>query len=114
MVRSRLRPVSARRLHETWLYQYRRKQFFAVHPYCQVFLAEHGIDEAEAIRQRGCVLLNGTPVTIPLATELHHRNKRRGADLLDQSEWLAVSGEAHRRIEEQKDWARLAGYLHDF
>lgn len=38
-------------------------------------------------------LSNGVRVTAPFATEIHHRNKRRGIDLLDQSEWLAVSAD---------------------
>jgi hypothetical protein len=114
MIRSRLAPVSARRLHESWLYEYRRKQFLAAHPYCQVWLAEHGVEEADAIHNGGRVEVNGTLLTVPLSTEIHHKNKRRGFDLLDPSEWLAVSADAHRRIESEKDWARARGYLRDF
>jgi hypothetical protein len=51
---------------------------------------------------------------VPLATQVHHRNKRRGADLLDQTEWLAVSASAHHRIENDKAWARAQGYLLNF
>ena len=114
MNRSPLRRISARRLEETWLYQYRRKGFLMAHPYCQLWLAEQGIAEADAIRQGGCVEINGMVASIPLSTEIHHKNKRRGADLLDTSFWLAVAQNSHRRIEANKAWARTAGFLVDF
>ena len=117
MNRSPLRRISARRLEETWLYCYRRKQFLLAHPYCQVWLAEHGVVEAEAIRAGGQVRPNGPegPLSVvPLAIQIHHANKRRGADLLDQHYWLAVSREAHEQIESNKAWARAQGYLLDF
>lgn len=109
-----LRRLSARRLEEDRLYQYRRKCFLLAHPYCQVWCAEHGVGEAVAIRQGGRLPLAGAIVSVPLATEIHHTNKRRGADLLDQQQWLAVSQAAHRRIEDHKAWARAQGYLRDF
>ena len=117
MKRTALRRISVRRLAETSLYHYRRKQFLLAHPYCQVWLAEHGIVEAEAMRAGGQVRFEGPDgprSLIPLATEIHHRNKRRGADLLDQRGWLAVAREAHERIESNKAWARAQGYLCDF
>lgn len=115
MKRSPLRRISVRRLAETRLYRFRIQQFLFRHPYCQVWLTEHGISEAEAIQRSGLVhLMDGSRVMVPLATEVHHRNKRRGWDLLDQSEWLAVSREAHRRIESEKTWAREQGFLREF
>ena len=117
MNRAPLRRISARRLEETSLYQYRRAQFLLAHPYCQVWLAEHGVDEATAIRDLGIVRLDGPSnpaMVVPLSTEIHHQNKRRGVDLLEPRFWLAVSRDAHRRIEENKAWARAQGYLLDF
>lgn len=114
MNRVPLRRISARRLEETSLYRYRRIQFLRAHPYCQVWLAEHGIAETDAVRQQGRVHLDGVAVSIPLSTEIHHVNKRRGTDLLDPRFWLAVSAGAHRRIESNKPWARAQGYLRDF
>lgn len=115
MTWSLLRPMSERRLRESQLYRYRIRQFLLVHPYCQVWLAEHHLTEDDAKHLRGLVRLSdGTQVSIPLSTQVHHRNKRRGADLLDQSEWLAVSREAHERIENNKTWARAQGYLRIF
>lgn len=114
MNRTPLRRISARRLGENWLYQYRRKEFLSAHPYCQVWLAEHGLAEADVIRRGGRVAFDGVVSTAPLATEIHHKNKRRGADLLDSQYWLAVSQVGHRRIEENKTWARAQGYILDF
>lgn len=60
------------------------------------------------------VLLDGSAAIIPIATEIHHTNKRRGADLLDPQGWLAVSPEAHQRIEANKTGARGTGWRLDF
>lgn len=115
MKRTRLNRISPRRLLETNLYQYRIRQFLLLHPYCQVWLAENNILESDAIQAGGVVVLaNGPRVSVPLSTQVHHKDKRRGADLLDQSHWLAVSAAYHRRIEDNKDWARIHGYLLDF
>lgn len=115
MKRSPLKRLSDRRLVETDLYRYRIKRFLLDHPYCQAWLAEHGVSEEIALTQNGVVTLtNGIRVSIPLATEVHHKNKRRGADLLDQTHWLAVSTPYHRQIEENKAWARAQGYLLHF
>ncbi len=114
MNRAPLRRISARRLEETSIYRCRRIQFLRAHPYCQVWLAEQGIAETDALLQNGRVQLNGVQVSIPLSTEIHHVNKRRGADLLDSRFWLAVSSQAHRQIETNKAWARAQGYLRDF
>jgi hypothetical protein len=48
---------------------------------------------------------------IPIATQIHHRNKGRGARLLDERWWMAISSEIHDRIEGNKDWARKIGLL---
>lgn len=114
MIRRPLRRLSVHRLEENRLYSYRRKLFLLAHPYCQVWCAEHGITEEVAIRQGGRLPLDGATVSVPLSTEIHHVNKRRGVDLLDVRFWLAVSAEAHRRIEDHKAWARARGYLRDF
>jgi hypothetical protein len=114
MRRSALRRISGRRLMETSFYRYRRHQFLLAHPYCQVWLAENGVAEEDAIRLEGQAVINGVTVSIPLATEIHHKNKRRGDDLLDQEHWMAVSEDAHHRIESDKAWARAMNFLLPF
>jgi len=111
---STLRPMSVRRFEETGLYKYRRRQFLLAHPYCQVFLAEHGIAEEDAIRDGGRVVIGGVATLVPLSTQVHHKNKRRGNDLLGQEYWMAVSDEAHHRIESNKTWARASNFLLNF
>lgn len=114
--RTPLRRVSFRRLQQLRLYWVRRARFLRAHPYCQLWLKEHGVDEAEAIRQRGCLRL-GAPrrlVFVPRSATVHHRNKRRGARLLDEREWRAVGWSGHRAIEDHKAWARGRGFLKPF
>lgn len=111
MRRTGIRRISVRRLEETSRYHYRRKQFLLAHPYCQVWLAENGIPETQAMSVHGLVLIGEKVIAVPLSTEVHHKNKRRGHDLLDQEHWMAVSEDAHKRIEANKAWARARGFL---
>lgn len=114
--RTPLRRISSRRLDEQAEYRIRSAAFLLAHPYCQVWLTERGIDERVAIRCSG-VLDFGPGVSrvlVPRSRTVHHRNKRRGPRLLDESEWMAVSWAAHQRIENNKAWARERGYLRPF
>ena len=45
------------------------------------------------------------------ATEVHHMAGRDGDRLMDQSLWLPVSREGHRRIHDNPAWAYRMGYL---
>jgi hypothetical protein len=44
------------------------------------------------------------------ATTIHHMKGRIGDLLLDTKFWIGVSLEAHKRIEENPDWAKSKGY----
>lgn len=111
-----LRRVSRRRLEQIRLYGVRGPRFLKAHPYCQVWLALRAVTEAAAIRGRGLVInpQTGRQVRVPRSTAIHHRNKRRGARLLDECEWLAVSWWGHAQVEENKRWARSRGFLRPF
>jgi len=114
MSNSSLRRMSDRRLGQNSFYLYQIKRFLIEHPY---WLVENGVSEDEAKRQGGRVRVGGPDsplVAIPLATEVHHRNKRRDEDLLDQTHWLAVSRSGHEKIEQNKDWARSLNLLLPF
>lgn len=113
--RTPLRKASERRLIELGYYAERHRRFLLQHPYCQVWLAEHGVAEEAVIAAGGLVRLRpGEELTaVPLATQVHHQNKRRFEMLIDERFWLAVSREAHERIERNKGWARASGYLRD-
>ena len=114
MKRTPLKRISDRRMVETTYYAVRRRRFLREHPYCQEWLREHGVEESEAIRNGGNACIEGRTVAVPLATEVHHMNKRRGVDLLDERYWLAVSAEAHARIEAKLGWARECGLMQPF
>lgn len=111
-----LRRVSPQRAEELAEYRFRRTAFLAAHPYCQVWLREHGVEEAEAIRRRGVLRFGrGQPlIFVPRSAQIHHTRKRRRRRLLEERDWLAVSPEAHRFLENNLRWARARGYLHPF
>ena len=114
--------MSARRRKELAEYAIARRRFLNEHPICQVWLRENGLKRT----------LNGmyvydfghavVPITLHdlvsmgarVSTEIHHIGKRRGRALLDETKWLAVCRQNHRRIEENKGWAREHGYLENF
>ena len=50
------------------------------------------------------------PVTGERATEIHHKAGRTGSLYLDENNWLAVSRNGHRKIEENPEWAKENGY----
>ena len=113
--RTPLRRVSLRRLGELRHYNLRRDRFLRAHPFCQLWLAEHGVGEALAIEHDGILQLpDGSTIRVPCATMVHHRDKRRGARLLAEDDWMALSFAAHDRIEKNKAWARANGYLRNF
>lgn len=111
-----MRRVSLQRLEQLAAYIARRSRFLGQHPYCQLWLAEHDIPEEYAMVLCGRVPLPGAIVLcpVPRSQTIHHRDKRRGERLLDERFWMAVSRTAHRRIEENKAWARACGYLNPF
>ena len=115
--------ISTKRAAERAEYLYRRSLFLLKHPYCQWWLAEHGKTEADLLlKQKGnpCVSKVDkypgcfTFLRVPYSREIHHKNKSRGARLLDESQWMAVSRAGHRWIEAHKSEAREKGYLLDF
>lgn len=114
--RTPLRRVSPRRSGEIRLYHLRRAQFLRDHPFCQVWLCEHGIDERHAISARGWVRTNRARPLIqaPRSDTIHHRNKRRGSRLVNERHWMAVSWASHQTIETDRHWARERGYLMAF
>ena len=113
--RTRLRPVSAKRASERTRYRSEAKIFLFLNPISQLWLLANGWrksapreykrgDEwatAEALLYKGAVA----------STQVHHRNKCRGARLLDQRWWMAVGTGNHQWIEDNKQVARARGWL---
>ena len=109
--KSRLSHVSKRRNEERNEYRRRSRAYLAAHPFCQVFIAIHGLVEADVIASCGRVDTPAGAFYVPPATEIHHRNKGRGRRLNDERWWLAASRRWHDYVESRKDWARQEGYL---
>lgn len=99
--------MSKKRATQILTYLTERKAFLKANPVCQVWLKEN---------RRQSSATNGDLIACraPIATEIHHIAKRRGAALNDTSKWLAVCRENHERIEQNKVWARANGYLDNF
>ncbi len=114
--KSRPRRRSPHRSAESKIYNRDAAFYLAKHPFCQIWIARHRLDEDVVIAQRGLVVIRnavGARHTdcAPRATEIHHRNKRDGLRLLDQRWWMAVSRREHDWAENNKTEARLVGFL---
>jgi len=93
--------------------KYRRQiaVYLEAHPFDQIFIAMHGLHEATIIANMGCYRVGHRVFQVPRSDQIHHRNKGRGARLLDERWWMATSGWSHELVEAKKDWAREQGYL---
>lgn len=111
--RTRLAKVSPRRKGELREYHEKAAAYLAAHPFCQIYIAMHGLLESEVIAQAGAVYVAayGAVRQVPVATEIHHRNKRDGARLTDERWFLAASRPRHELVEGFKTWARKTGFL---
>jgi hypothetical protein len=84
--RKPIRPVSDKRKKQNAEYSVLRKQFLEEHPICQVCCSE-------------------------ASNQIHHKRGRSGLWLTDISEFLAVCGDCHSWIEENRAEATKRGYL---
>jgi len=118
--KKRMKAVSRKRIKINKEYSRLRAEFLLKYPYCQFFLAEHGLSEKDVhdVTGRGPVIGYVDPSNpfrmveerVPLATDIHHR-KGRGRYLLDTSTWMTVSRDAHRWIHDNPKEAMGKGYL---
>lgn len=84
--RKAIKPLSDKRKAKNTEYSKVRKKFLETHPFCKVcFFAE--------------------------STQIHHQRGKEGPWLTDTSEFLAICGECHDRIESNREWAAEQGYL---
>ncbi len=114
--KKRINPVSAKRRIEGAEYRKKRLEFLTDHPICEVWCAQNGW-KWDTARWYSHFLGETQFYTellalydAPESTEVHHREKR-GANYLKTETWLAVSNSAHRKIEDNKVWARKMGFL---
>lgn len=103
----KIRPERAR---TNATYGRRRAAYLEAHPWCQVTIARHGLDEATVIAQDGV----SQGVRVPRSTEIHHRNKARGARKLDERWWMSAARSGHEWVENDKESARQTGFLLPF
>jgi hypothetical protein len=99
MKRTPLKRVSTKRSKELKEYSKLRKAYLEAHPYCEVYMAEYGLE------------YKGGPVDAPKATDIHHRRGRWGSRLNDTRYWLAVCRAMHEDIHNDPKWAYEQGYL---
>ena len=89
--------------------------YLEAHPWCQIWIASRGLDETKLIGDAGwCNGPKGELICAPRSTQIHHRNKCRGARLLDERWWMAAAPASHDFVERYKSWARDEGYLLPF
>lgn len=77
-------------------------------------MARNGIDEVEALAvfPHFCVgQVYSRGMKIPMASQIHHRNKRNGVRLCKVEWWMSASHEEHEWVETHKDEARKQGLL---
>ena len=115
--------VTKKRAKENRQYNARVKVWLTEHPVCEVWCKENGFkwvapgiyhSLVDGKQYPGVGLIYAFEWLAPRATQCHHRNKRRKSMLLDERYWLAVCDENHKRIEENKSWARANGFLLNF
>lgn len=96
-------------------YTRRKAAYLAAHPFCQIFIARHELDEEHVIRNGGTITAAGpngpVAITVPRSDQIHHRNKRTGDRKNDERWWLAACFEEHEWVERHKDVARALGLL---
>lgn len=108
-----IRQVSVKRSAQLREYFVARDRYLKDHPICMVWLAENGFANFRAVLDCSSVT-TFRAMGAPMATEVHHANKRTGARLLDETHWMAVCRANHNRIENNKSWARANGFLLHF
>ena len=104
-----MKRVSKRRQAESKEYMRLREAFLKEHDICQLWLAEHGLQESDFGNR-----ISAFTMGCPRSTEVHHKfcGSNRSAHYLDTNTWLAVCRENHDKIHKNPKWARENGFLH--
>lgn len=114
--RTHIRKMSLRRQQSYPKYRKLAKEYLSAHPYCEHWLAENGLTEADVMGQGHVILKdpedggNSYPVPVPRSTEIHHR-KKRGIYYLAVETFMAVSHDGHMWIHSHPKESREKGYL---
>lgn len=124
--RTPLARVSKKRAKEMRTYSKLRKECLEKQPICEVWLYENGwvCTRHKDVFQDALYYRSVYPAEIQVApswyliekfeahpaTEIHHREKR-GKNYLNVATFMCVSRQNHERIENNKSWARVMGFL---
>lgn len=110
--RTRVKRITPERASERREYSAARDAYLREHPVCQIWIAEHGLNEAEVLAQvTPGVQCWFAGERVPFANQIHHRNKCRRARLTDFRFIMSASQFWHDQVENRKGWARENGYL---
>jgi hypothetical protein len=132
--RTRMPRVKPERLADLKIYWKRVPVFLEEHPFCQWYMAELGLNESELLQCQGlyhyateigirydkdlgrvaCFAGRFLFAYVPRSEVVHHKNKRRGARLLDEKDWQADSRFGHDAIELNLKEARAKGHSLNF
>jgi hypothetical protein len=108
-----LKPVSAKRVKINRIYSSLREKFLKDHPYCEFFMAEHGLSLADISPTGGAEWNWGFRtgyINVPRSEDIHHKCGR-DKYLLDTSTWMAVSRNAHNYIHAHPKESYEKGYM---
>ncbi len=105
--RTPLKRAKPKRRKEKAEYARAEAIYLAAHPFCQIQIAMRGANERSVIENGGW----DGDVRIARSTQVHHRNKRDSARLLDERWWMSAGFASHIIVESRKNWSRSEGYL---
>lgn len=121
MKRTPISRVSKKMRAKKAIYRPLADAYLKKHFLCMIDLAEHDLDPTIGpVVHEGRILagkwVKGTLLWLPAnhiqrSRDVHHKAGRLGANLIDQSTWMAVSRRNHDRIHQNPGWARAMGYL---
>lgn len=99
MKRTPLRKVSKKRQRESTIYRELCKEHLHAHPFCQIYITRHCLDEAAVIKNNGAYfepVSSGSQIRmiVPLADQIHHR-KGRGKYYLDKRWFFSACHNQH-------------------
>lgn len=110
------RARTPQRAKEDRIYRARVKVWLTLpkNKWCGIWLAKRGLTSQD-VDETGMAGWTDDGVRVaarcPRATVCHHKNKRTGWRLLDESQWLAVSWDEHEWIGGHYEEARSIGVL---
>jgi hypothetical protein len=112
----RIPKVTKKRAAANREYAKRRVAYLKAHPFCQIYLRYHNLDESAVIARNGaCVVRNEKGQTFtdyaPRSNQIHHAAKPKCKYLNDESTWFAASPKWHEWAEQNKKEARRIGVI---